>query len=134
MPALQVALGPLNERFNAANVTNHELNPPDVFVEGCQLADLVEEEEFVPQRAAQAFIEQMPVAIHEAIRAVIRADLVRERPLPITFAWQPGYDWELTVNDIASTDETAGGITVIVRSRYPGDPHPLDDGGPDAKS
>jgi hypothetical protein len=126
MPALQVALGPLNERFNAGHVGNREINPPEVFAEGCQLSDLVESEEYIPKRAAVAFLEQMPPALHEAIRAVIREDLLRETPLPITFAWQPGYDWELTVNDVASTDETHGGITVIVRSRYPDDEHPLD--------
>jgi hypothetical protein len=119
-------MGPLNERFNAANIRNADVNRADAFAEGVQLADLVEEEEFVPQRGVVAFLQQMPVAIHEAVRAVIRANLMRDQPLPITFAWQPGYDWELTVNDVASTDETEGGITVILRSRYPKDPHPLE--------
>jgi hypothetical protein len=125
MPALQVALGPLNERFNAGNVGNYEINPPEAFAEGNHLADLVEEEEYIPARAAEAFLREMPAGLHEAIRAVIYQNLRRDTPLPITFAWQPGYDWELTLNDVASTDETAGGITVIVRSRYPDDPHPL---------
>lgn len=125
MPALQVAMGPLNERFSAANIGNAELNPPEAFAEGVHLADLVEEQAFLPQAAVVAFLKQMPTAMHEAIRAVIHADLGRDKPLPITFAWQPGYDWELTVNDVASTDETEGGITIIVRSRYPRDTHPL---------
>lgn len=127
MPALQVAMGPLNARFGPAHVGDLELNPVDAFAEGVHLADLVREadDDDFPREAVASFLQEMPTAIHEAIRAVIRADLKREKPLPITFAWQPGYDWELTVNDVSSTDETAGGITIIVRSRYPKDTHPL---------
>lgn len=126
MPAMQTAMGPLNERFSAGNVGDRELNPPEVFAEGCRLADLVVKEEHVPYRAAVTFIKSMPEGIHEAIRAVIRANLLRTEPLPITFAWQPGYDWELTVNDVSDTEQTRGGITMIVRSRYPDDRHPME--------
>jgi hypothetical protein len=118
-------MGPLNERFGPENIGNRDLNPAEAFAEGVRLADLVEDEKWVNRRFAVDFINSMPRAIHEAIRAVIRTNLLRDHPLPITFAWQPGYDWELTVNDVASTDETAGGITVILRSRYPSDTHPL---------
>jgi hypothetical protein len=120
-------MGPLNERFNASNIGDPGLNPVDAFAEGVQLADLVDERDDIPRAGVIAFLQQMPLGIHEAIRAVIKANLERENPLPITFAWQPGYDWELTINDVASTDETAGGITMIVRSRYPKDTHPLAD-------
>jgi hypothetical protein len=131
MPAMQTAMGPLNERFNARNVGNEEINPPDAFAEGIRLADLVDtvdkrDAEYVPIEAAKAFIESMPEGLHEAIRAVIRANLLRDDPLPITFAWQPGYDWELTINDVSDTEETRGGITMIVKSRYPSDRHPMD--------
>jgi hypothetical protein len=128
MPALQTAMGPLNERFGPRHVVdNSELNHPDLFAEGTQLADLVEAQDFVLLEPVVEFLQSMPLGIHEAIRAVIRANHQRAVPLPITFAWQPGYDWELTINDISSTDETAGGITMIVRSRYPSDKHPLDE-------
>jgi hypothetical protein len=128
MPAGQTAMGPLNLRFGPDNIGNPDLNPADAFAEGIRLADLVEDEKWVNRRFAVDFIESMPEAIHEAIRAVIRANLKRDNPVPITFAWQPGYDWELTVNDVTNTAQTAGGITVILRSRYPSDPHPLADG------
>jgi hypothetical protein len=57
--------------------------------------------------------------------SVIRSAVARS--MPITFAWAPGYDYELSVWDVADTADTAGGITVLLRSRYPADPHPLED-------
>jgi hypothetical protein len=119
-------MGPLNERFNPQNISDSELNPPDAFAEGVRLADLVEDQEHVPMEAAVAYLDSMPEGIQEAIRAVIRSNLQRDNPLPITFAWQPGYDWELTINDVSNTEKTHGGITMIVRSRYPDDPHPME--------
>jgi hypothetical protein len=119
-------MGPLNLRFNAENIANSELNPPDAFAEGTTLSELVEDEPWVPQADVVDYLDSIPSGIQEAIRAVIREDLQRENPVPITFAWQPGYDWELTVNDVSDTAKTRGGITMIVRSRYPHDLHPMD--------
>lgn len=126
MPAAQTAMGPLNQRFAAGSVADRKLNPPEAFGPGMQLADLVEDEPHVDREFVRAFIASMPRAIHEAIRAVIHQNLEADEPLPITFAWLPGYDWELTISDVADTDRTRGGITVVLRSRYPDDPHPLD--------
>jgi hypothetical protein len=43
---------------------------------------------------------------------------------PITFSWTPGYDFELTIWDAPDTGRTHGGITVLLKSRYPGDTRP----------
>ena len=40
------------------------------------------------------------------------------------FTWTAGYDWEMRLAESTSTDISAGGITIHVKSRYPGDPHP----------
>ena len=47
MPALQTAMGPLNQRFGPGMVGDQELNHPDVFAEGIHLADLVQEQDYV---------------------------------------------------------------------------------------
>ena len=45
--------------------------------------------------------------------------------MPVTFAWAPGYDYRLSVWDVSSTATTKGGITLLVETRYPDDPHPI---------
>ena len=58
-------------------------------------------------------------------RAVVSSTLQRNPRLPMTFTWMPGYDYELTISEVAGTPESPGGITVLLRTRYPADEHPL---------
>jgi hypothetical protein len=71
------------------------------------------------------FINTWPSALQAAIKAVIHENFSRDEQVPITFAWKPGYDYGVEIYDVHNTATTQGGITVIVTSRYPGDPHPL---------
>jgi hypothetical protein len=75
--------------------------------------------------ATAAFVDQWPSALRAAVRATIYENLARDGRVPITFAWAPGYDYEVTVWDVRDTSETVGGITMLLKSRYPDDPHPL---------
>lgn len=68
-------------------------------------------------------LDRMPIGLQRAISAA--AQTAVDRALPVTFAWAPGYDWELSVWDVADTDQSRGGMTMLIRSRYPADPHPL---------
>ncbi len=46
--------------------------------------------------------------------------------MPVTIAWAPGYDYKLNVWDVSSTDDTLGGLTLLVETRYPDDAHPIN--------
>jgi hypothetical protein len=59
------------------------------------------------------------------IRAIMNYAVSTSPPTQITFAWSPGYDYELTIWHAPDTDATSGGITVLIKSRYPADTHPL---------
>jgi hypothetical protein len=69
-------------------------------------------------------VAQQPPTILEAERAVVYRNLQRERPYGMTFAWAPGYDNEVTVWESSPTEASSGWITVLIKSRYPSDPHP----------
>ena len=77
-------------------------------------------------RPVLRFIGQWPSALQAAVQAVIWENFNRKGTVPITFAWQPGYDYGITVHDVRDTSKTRGGITIVLTSRYPDDPHPLD--------
>ena len=116
MPAYQALFSELNQLFGPARIAEIDTA---LFTEGSRLSDLL------PTRVAQLApaIDALPPAIHDGIRAVIRSGVMRR--LPITFAWAPGYDYRLSVWDVATTESSRGGLTILVETRYPDDPHPL---------
>jgi hypothetical protein len=116
MPLYQALLSELNERFGPDRIAGLD---PATFSEGVRLSDLVSTT--VPLLATA--LDALPPAIHDSIRAVIRSAVLRQ--LPITFAWAPGYDYRLSVWDVASSATSRGGLTVLIETRYPDDPHPL---------
>lgn len=71
------------------------------------------------------FIDTFPSALRAAVQGIIWENFNRTETVPITFAWQPAYDYSITVHDVHDTDATRGGITIVFTSRYPGDEHPL---------
>jgi hypothetical protein len=77
-----------------------------------------------PARVA-SILQEQPATIIEAQRAVVHRNLQREEPYGMTFAWAPGYDYEVNVWESPPTDASPGWITVLIKSRYPDDPHPL---------
>jgi hypothetical protein len=116
MPAFQAMFAQLNQFLTQERV--QELDP-DLYREGRSLADAL------PERAQELTfaLNALPQGIHEAIRAVLRS--AARRNMPVTLAWAPAYDFKLSVWDVSSTDETHGGITIFLESRYPDDSHPL---------
>ena len=70
-------------------------------------------------------LQRLSPTIIEAARAIIHGNLQRQEPYGMTFAWRPGYDHELTVWESSSADGSPGWITVLIKSRYPLDPHPI---------
>lgn len=123
MPMMQVAIPYLNERFGPGRLeelAGMQLDLDQSF--GDLVASVVGRD--LPQGFA-AFIDTMPIGLQRAIIATAQSAV--ERQLPVTFAWAPGYDWELSMWDVADTTQTHGGVTMLIRSRYPDDPHPMGD-------
>ena len=126
MPRMQTAVTALNVAFGMERIG--ELDPAG-FASGGDGAETLSAA-FVGSGvelddATRRYVDEWPTALQAALRATIHENLAREGRVPITFAWAPGYDYELTIWDVRDTSETAGGITVLFKSRYPSDPHPL---------
>ena len=108
-------LGELSCKFHADNV-GVLLGQQDRFAPGKPLdAALLFDEGLPEHRLLRAFLAKIPNTIHEAINAAARSALSTTPPTPITFAWAPGYDYELTIWHAKC------GITVLLKSRFADD-------------
>ena len=128
MPAMQTVLGTLNANMSHSTIRAFARENADDFAPGKPLA---------PALAAAGaggangplypeflrYLEEMPGGMAEALRATIHYALTTHTM--ITFAWAPAYDFGLDLWQAPDTATTRGGITVLVRSRYPNDPHPI---------
>ncbi len=67
--------------------------------------------------AEKNYLSAWPAGLQEALRAAVDSAVARK--LPVTFAWQPWYDYELDIVEVAGTPTSMGGMTVILRSPIP---------------
>jgi hypothetical protein len=125
MPHLQTALGTLNVAFSRENID--KLVPRrTAFAEGQALwQGIVVDEKMALHPHWKKYLGMIPAPMQDAIRAVIFNALGTKPPTTITFAWAPGYDYELSIWQAPDTRTSRGGITVLIKSRYPDDAHPL---------
>jgi hypothetical protein len=125
MPHLQTILGQLNHAFSAENISRLA-ERRDAFAPGRPfVSGLIVGRDMALQRHWETYLNQIPKSIQEAILGVIRTSLSTTPPTPIVFAWAPGYDYELTIWQAPDTRTSRGGITLLIKSRYPDDKHPL---------
>lgn len=125
MPGLQTVLGELNTAFSRQNIRRMAANR-EKFAPGMPLAaGIVVTPEHPLYEFYSGFIRSMPESMQEALRSMIYHALGTSPPTQITFAWAPGYDYELRVWHAPDTRNTRGGVTVMLKSRYPDDKHPL---------
>ncbi len=129
MPRMQEAITTLNVAFGAEGLRNLDR---DVFAAqaGVELIHPSLSEVFVRAGAelspeTRRYVDSWPSGLQAAVKGVLQDNLERDGTVPVTFAWAPGYDYEVTIWDVRDTTETAGGITILFKSRYPDDPHPL---------
>jgi hypothetical protein len=120
MPDGQVMSGRLNKLFAVPEIS--ELDPQD-FAQGADLVALADRFGVAQNGRETGFLSSIPKGILESMRALIYDDLSRPEPLAITWSWAPAYDFELSVWECPGT-QSKGGITVLLRSRYPADKHP----------
>jgi hypothetical protein len=125
MPHLQTALGTLNSAFARENLPKLA-EKREAFAHGKPLAaGIVVNETMALQPHWKKYLNEIPPAMQEALRAIIYQALSTSPPTHITFAWAPGYDFELSVWQAPDTKTSKGGITVLLKSRYPDDKHPI---------
>ena len=129
MPAMQTMLHTLNH-LTARDAINQLTE--ENFRPGCKLSDRIREN--LPDKGLESIapvdfdyagladvVDAFPPAIHDTIRELIRGAIGRNQG--ITFVWRPGYDFKLEISEALDTTKTYGGITVVLESRYPEDPH-----------
>ena len=124
MPLMQTALSALNTSFGGQNLGAIDPGLFDPAGEGTLVEGFLRAGVELDE-PTQAFIGTWPSALQAALQAAIFENLRRSGSVPITFAWAPGYDYELSMWDVRDSAQSAGGITVLLKSRYPDDAHPL---------
>lgn len=120
MPALQLMSERANNVFNRTNIQNIS---PSLFVER-SFADIAVALGIATNELERRVLNSWPASLQAAITAIIQSAVQRDYRLPVTIAWSPGYDFEVTATESKSVDGSMGGITIFLRSRYPLDPVP----------
>jgi hypothetical protein len=118
MPFFQLLAERTNAAFNRENIGN--INPQAVAAAD-SLGEIAGRLGIAKTATEREFLNTWPPAIQEALKAAVRSALSRNPRLPVTIAWAPGYDFELMVSEARTVSGSIGGITLFVRSRYPGD-------------
>jgi hypothetical protein len=125
MAALQSVLALLNRAFGQEQIAELAAHR-EAFGAGKPLAaGLVVKKGTRLYDAWRGYVGQLPPSFHPTLGALIHHALSTDPPTPVTFAWAPGYDYEITIWEVPDTRNTRGGITVLIKSRYPDDKHPV---------
>jgi len=129
MAGFQTILSHLNVAFSRDHI-EALVAKRDAFAPGRPLAAGVVIKEGTRLHALWVeYLAKLPVSFQEAFRSIVYHALSTEPPTPIVFAWAPGYDYEFTIWQSPDTPPTKGGITVLMKSRYPNDKHPAAETG-----
>jgi len=125
MPYLETVVMGLNRVLNAPEVRQY-CKENDVFRPGIQLAQLagtLGASTRGPMTVGwKEYLESIPGGVQEALRSAIKFAI--DRDLPLAFAWEPAYDFEVAIWHTPDGNETKGGIKIRLRSRYPHDKLP----------
>lgn len=136
MSALQSVFIKLNTKFDPDNVGPFAESAQTMFAPGKKLDIAFLGPNKALYRAWKSYMKTVPEVFQETVRSVLHHAVNTTPPTNVTIAWAPGYDHEITVWQAPDSNATKGGITVLIKGRYPGDTHPLAPGtpaGPPAK-
>jgi hypothetical protein len=131
MPYLEALVLGLNRQLNKDEVRRYCKEHKVFSTPGLQLAQLAGTlgaiDESAPKKTEvvarwKEYLGQIPAGLQEAMRSVI--SLAIERDIPLAFAWEPAYDFEVAIWHTPDGRDTKGGIKVRLRSRYPHDTLP----------
>jgi hypothetical protein len=125
MPALQSVAVEINHAFSKREI-NKLVAIREKFAPGKPLDTSMFVKKGTPlYKAWSEYVSSLPESFQDMLRGVIYHALSTKPATQITFAWAPGYDYELSMWHAPDTRATKGGITVLIKSRYPSDTHPL---------
>src|SRR5579863_5261317 len=121
MPGLQATTGYLNALFGKQKI-HGIVSQRNVFAPGTSLSagiTAIVDEDKPLFKALVPYVDNLPASFQEILRSTIYFALSTQPPTQIAFAWAPGYDFELSIWHAPDTSATRGGITVLLKSRYP---------------
>lgn len=113
MPSMQAMVERSNLKFNRENISEFNaqwLAPGVSLAEGAQSGGIAVTD------AEVQYLQALPAGHQEVIRAALYSAVMRE--LPVTLAWAPAFDFSVTVWEVATTAQSVGGMTLLVRGPY----------------
>jgi hypothetical protein len=120
MPTMQAMTEKANAVFNRQSIGRiSDAAKTSLGTAGKDLGQVCADLGIATSSAEKGYLSGWPTGLQEALRAAV--DSAVARSLPVTFAWQPGYDYELDIVELPGTPTSVGGMTVILRSPIPSD-------------
>ena len=125
MPWIETAVARVNGALHPDNRTRIDA---EFFAPGRPMKDAFRHLGADDDERLWAALESFPHAVAEAFRAAVYSALRREQKGAITIASIASYDYGIEVYESQPFDNSAAGLTIVVRSRYPFDRHPASRG------
>jgi hypothetical protein len=125
VPILQRLLERANVQFASDRIS--ELDPEAFVVHGVAtpdaLADCATTLGIARTDPERRVLRSCPIGLQVAILATAHSAVTRSRsgsaPVPITFNWLSGYDFELTIFEARKGRDSWGGVSIVLRTPYP---------------
>ena len=125
MPRMHMIVHLANRVFDPEHIDAFPMEIFDELGDDGTFADAVRLLGLTEAPGELAYIDRWPIGQLTAVAWAIRSCLKRTPRMPITFAWAPAYDYEITIWESAGVAESPRGeMTIMFRSRYPGDANP----------
>jgi hypothetical protein len=121
MPNMHAAVHATNNRLAPGTINQIPKADIDAVPANATLLDLVRTFNLTRRAATLEFVSTWPAAQSVAAAAAIMSALRRRPRMPVTLAWIPGYDYKVTISESAGIQGSAGEMTIVLESRYPGD-------------
>lgn len=121
MPNGHIVVHAANRRLEPGAINQVTRADIEALGVNASLLDLVRRFRLTRNRASLEFIATWPPAEGAAVVAAVRNALSRPKRMAVTFAWLPGYDYKVTISESAGIPGSAGEMTIVMESRYPGD-------------
>ena len=121
MPFMQAMASRLNEALGPQNIDSIAV---DKLGSSGSLEGFLRGAGIVATDSEMGYLDGWPEGLKEVLRAALRSALSRPGRMPVTISWSPGYDYEVQVWEAPGTAASRGGMTILMRSRYPADAHP----------
>lgn len=127
MPAYQRLFAEVTDKFSIGN----KVSTQDLLQEGLSTRQLATVEDVLNALDIElndderTVLAALPLGIQSALLGLVHGNFTRGNDsYQIQFVWEPSYEYKLTIHEAFATHVSQGGITVILGTRYPGDPAP----------